>query len=240
MNNFVRNFYNDYAPRQIAIGVNKRHLCIANWLQKHNLGSMNSVLEIGCGVGTLSQLIIKNSPLAQFTGIDISDESIEHARTKIKTARTSFIAGDILSLELSQEFDMVILADVMEHLPQDKYVFIFKKLKKLLKVGGNIFLNYPDYNYHKWVLANSPSEAQIIDNPLCPEILFKSVLESELLIEEFQSYKIWSNFPDYTRVRISRKIDRNYDSVTNNVNKSIKINAISKYARALFGRVVSK
>lgn len=52
-------FYNNYSQRQLAVGVNKRHYSIIKFLNEFGLQKNNSVLEIGCGIGTLTSLLLK-------------------------------------------------------------------------------------------------------------------------------------------------------------------------------------
>lgn len=100
----------------------------------------STVLEAGCGVGAQTITLVKNSPEALFTCVDISDISMEHARHKIQTAgytNATFQQGDILHLPFSDKsFDHVFVCFVLEHLHNPMEALY--ALKRLIKPGGTI------------------------------------------------------------------------------------------------------
>src|SRR5687767_3324590 len=61
---------------QNKAGVNIRHLTILKNLKREGLGRNSKVLEIGCGIGTLTKLIAKNLGNGKIVGVDISPETI--------------------------------------------------------------------------------------------------------------------------------------------------------------------
>jgi len=62
------------------IGVSVRHRLIFKKLKEIGLLSNSNVLEIGCGIGTVSTLIIPFINAGKFVGCDISPKSIELAK----------------------------------------------------------------------------------------------------------------------------------------------------------------
>lgn len=100
----------------------------------------SKVLEAGCGVGAQTITLLKNSPDALFTSIDISTDSIKAASEKISKAgynNVHFMQQDIYNLSFELEsFDHVFVCFVLEHLPSP--IEALKILKKLIKPGGTI------------------------------------------------------------------------------------------------------
>src|SRR6185436_1158018 len=90
-------------------GYGKRYRFVDSLLEKRGC---RTVLDIGCGNG--SQLAI---PLSEngytVTGIDPDLRSIEYGRAL--TSRVKFVHGFLHELP-SQQFDCVILSEVLEHL----------------------------------------------------------------------------------------------------------------------------
>jgi len=99
-----------------------------------------SVLEAGCGVGAQTVTLLGNSPEAHFTSIDISAESLDAAKARVKTAgldNVTFQQADLFNLSFPDEsFDHIFVCFVLEHLrnPLDALLHLKTKLRK----GGTI------------------------------------------------------------------------------------------------------
>ncbi|MBI4830618.1 MAG: methyltransferase domain-containing protein [Candidatus Lindowbacteria bacterium] len=95
-----------------------------------------SVLEAGCGVGAQTVTLLRNSPGAHFTSIDLSRESLAAAKAKTEAAgyrNIVFQPADIFNLPFPDEsFDHVFVCFVLEHLknPVDALLRLKTKLKK--------------------------------------------------------------------------------------------------------------
>jgi len=98
------------------------------------------VLEAGCGIGAQTITLVRNSPAAHITSVDISASSVAKARKTIKEAgftNVSFQQGDIFNLPFEPEsFDHIFVCFVLEHLARP--LVALNALKKLLKAGGSI------------------------------------------------------------------------------------------------------
>jgi len=96
-------------------------------------GRRGRVLEIGCGTGWLSAALCG---FADVVGIDLSPEAIEEA--KRRESGGQFFAGDVLALDLPGQFDLIVTADTMAHIP-DHPAFI-ERVRNLLPVNGTLLL----------------------------------------------------------------------------------------------------
>src|SRR6187397_986850 len=77
----------------------------------------SSVLDAGCGTGTLA-LLLESAGYA-VTGVDLSPGMIEAARAKDPASRIAWRVGDITALDLGTRFDAIVtVADVLNHLPR--------------------------------------------------------------------------------------------------------------------------
>ena len=98
------------------------------------------VLEAGCGVGAQTVLLARNSPDAEFTAIDRSEESLRAARDRVASqgfTNVAFHQADIFHLPYGDDtFDHVFLCFVLEHLPNPTDALLC--LKRVLKPGGTI------------------------------------------------------------------------------------------------------
>jgi SAM-dependent methyltransferase len=98
------------------------------------------VLEAGCGVGSQTVSLARNSPGARITSIDVSASSIEEARARVSAAgldNVRFQQADIFDLPFeAASFDHVFVCFVLEHLrkPHDA----LETLGPLLAPGGTV------------------------------------------------------------------------------------------------------
>ena len=100
----------------------------------------SEVLEAGCGVGAQTIILARNSPEAQFTAIDISEESLGKARALLERegiGNVRFQKADIFELPFEfEQFDHVFVCFVLEHVPDPMKALA--SLKTVLKTGGSI------------------------------------------------------------------------------------------------------
>jgi 2-polyprenyl-3-methyl-5-hydroxy-6-metoxy-1,4-benzoquinol methylase len=123
------------------------------------------VLEIGCGVGINVKHLRRTA--SRVVGVDISDRSIEIAKEYAGSAHAEFRALDILEgadeLAPLGPFDVVVLPDVIEHVPKDRYAGLFAALERLLARPGRVLITYPSPEYQEYLKANEPNALQLVD-----------------------------------------------------------------------------
>ncbi|MFC1856669.1 class I SAM-dependent methyltransferase [Thermodesulfobacteriota bacterium] len=111
-----------------------------SWFLHHDTHYLTGtrVLEVGCGVGAQTTILAKNSPEAQITSIDISQESIKKARALTeKVPNVTFQAADIFNLPFKKNsFDHIFVCFVLEHLANPEEAM--ECLKSHLKQSGTI------------------------------------------------------------------------------------------------------
>jgi ubiquinone/menaquinone biosynthesis C-methylase UbiE len=100
----------------------------------------SNVLEAGCGVGAQTVVLARNSPRANFTSVDFSEESLRAAKERVSShgfTNVTFHQGDIFHLPYEDEsFDHLFLCFVLEHLPNPVEALLC--LRRVLKRGGTI------------------------------------------------------------------------------------------------------
>jgi SAM-dependent methyltransferase len=195
----VREFYDDYVGRMVAVGINDRHHAIVGWLRHFGLRPGHRVLEIGCGIGTLTHLLADAvGPSGKITATDLSPKSIETARDRLATFRNiRFAAGDVLEIEIDGVFDVVVLPDVIEHIPIDGHPRLFQRIASWLAPGGFVLINYPNPLYLQWLHENKPEVLQVIDQPVHADGLLASSYAAGLYLDFLQTYSIWTREGDY-------------------------------------------
>jgi 2-polyprenyl-3-methyl-5-hydroxy-6-metoxy-1,4-benzoquinol methylase len=113
---YARTFDNGLHPKHRLTGYH-------DFFRK-NVGSNESVLDIGCGNGFLTS-DIATSTSGRVVGVDKNAANIEFARAHYAAENTEFVCGDVTSDMRLGEFDVVVLSNVLEHLP-DRVRFLQK------------------------------------------------------------------------------------------------------------------
>lgn len=103
-------------------------------------GSFKSVLELGCGFGRITKLLLTNyNNINEYLAIDLSPDQIENAKIHLSSLKLSdkvkldFMVSDILSLNVDKKYDLVILSEVLLHILPSEIDSIIKKLLTLSK-----------------------------------------------------------------------------------------------------------
>lgn len=202
----VESFYNTYKEKQKKIGVNIRHRTILKNLKGVGLKPDSKVLEIGCGIGTVSGLIIKSIPRGKFTGVDISSESIEMAKKLYPGKNAEFLVNDMSNFSHPTRFDFVVLPDVLEHIPVEQHNNLFKVIANVTTHDAVILINIPEPNCLNWIRKNHPDKLQIIDQSLSMQDLLNNSYPHGFKLFSMNSYSLQYQQPDYTSVILKKNM----------------------------------
>lgn len=126
------------------------------------------VLEAGCGVGSQTVILAKNSPGAEITSIDISDASIDAARARVADQgfdNVQFQKADILRPPFEPgSFDHVFVCFVLEHLSRP--LDALRAMTGMLRDGGTITVIEGDHGsayFHPDSLAARKAIQALVD-----------------------------------------------------------------------------
>lgn len=120
--------------------VNRRRL-ILNFLDRQNLSGCR-ILEVGCGGGLLSSLLLQTG--ANLVTADILTSAVRSAREKGVTKGLTFDAGYPWPFA-RQSFEVIIMMDVLEHIKND--VACLYEVKRVLRRGGMVLLTVPAHQF---------------------------------------------------------------------------------------------
>lgn len=93
-----------------------------------------SVLDVGCGQGSLLLDIMAEHPDIEPHGVDISPTAIEFARRKVPNGTFGLL--DLVHEALPGTYDLVICSEVLEHIVED--VEAIRNLEKM--TGGHLIV----------------------------------------------------------------------------------------------------
>jgi len=100
------------------------------------------VLEVGCGVGAQTEILLRHFPELHVTGIDIQEEQLAEARRFLATVpwatgRYEILRMDAEKLEVEPEsFDGAFLCWILEHVPSPQRVL--GEVRRVLAPGAPI------------------------------------------------------------------------------------------------------
>lgn len=132
-------------------GILSRHRIILNKLKKAGFNSKSTLLEIGCGNGTLSAYLASKAPAGKIDAVDISAASIENAKRKhVRRKNLEFFVSDMTHFNISNKYDFILFPDVLEHIPVEAHDNIFKTVRNLCHDTSLIAINLPTPRSLRW------------------------------------------------------------------------------------------
>lgn len=200
----MADFYDDRAEEHIKIGINMRHYSLFKRMVNAGLKPHHDVLEVGCGIGRLTKLISRYLKDGIITGVDISPRSIEYAR-EILPDSTALFCVDIQDFTSEKGYDFVVLADVLEHLPEESLSNVLQKLTGLLKMGGKLMVHIPTVEHIQLLKNKFPDKLQIIENEICPSQLINMVAGFELEVVSLEKYGLYTSGRDAVWIVFQKK-----------------------------------
>ncbi|MBA3682255.1 MAG: class I SAM-dependent methyltransferase [Bacteroidetes bacterium] len=204
----VKEYYNKFKEHQKQLGINIRHRTIFKNLKKLGLKTDSNVLEIGCGIGTVSNLILKYITNGTFVGLDISPESISMAKTfNAFHKEAEFLVDDMSNFTHKTKFDFVVFPDVLEHIPVEQHNNIFATISKLTTDNAVVLINIPEPNYLNWMRVHQPEKLQIIDQSLSMQDLLNNAYPHGFKLFSMNPYKLHYTAPDYLCVVLKKNMD---------------------------------
>lgn len=101
-----------------------------------NISPADKILDIGCGNGACTNAVSKK--VSKAVGIDISKNNIKMAREKFANDNLEYIIGDATTYEFKENFDVIMLSNVLEHI-ENRIEF----LKKIKSIAPKILIRVP-------------------------------------------------------------------------------------------------
>jgi len=143
-----------------------------------DFSKQSKILEVGCGVGAQTEILLERFPQLQISGVDSSAKQIQKAKQRlkkeIKNGQVDFEVADALKLPFKDDtFDGAFVCWFLEHVQTP--VEILAEVRRALKPAGVIYcsevLNATFYvhpyspatlqywfafNDHQWMLKGDP------------------------------------------------------------------------------------
>jgi len=125
------------------------------WAFRKYFSGAGNFFEVGCGTGFVMSGFQREFPDLVLGGGDIFVEGLLFAQQRLGSV--SLIQMDALSIPFEDEFDVMGLFDVLEHIDEDETAL--KRVYRAIKPGGGVLITVPqhpalwsaidDYSFHK-------------------------------------------------------------------------------------------
>ena len=186
------------------ISLNQQRLeLVAETLEKHRV---KRVIDLGCGEGRLLKYLLKNKSIEQITGVDVSYQTLEIAKKRLKLDELPFHQKDKIQLiqgsliyrdKRFNNYDGATLIEVIEHLDRDRLfalervVFEFAKPKLVIVTTPNIEYNvrfesltpgklrHRDHRF-EWTRQEFQDWANMVANRFNYQVAFQNIGDKDL------------------------------------------------------------
>lgn len=107
------------------------------------------ILEVGCGEGASTEFLFHTFPDATIDAIDISDRLVRMFRPSTDNVRFSKEYVEERAITHPGEYDLIILSDVLHHVPEGDQISLLKSIGDLLASDGV-------FAFKDWARSNAP------------------------------------------------------------------------------------
>ncbi|MGB9367042.1 MAG: methyltransferase domain-containing protein [Xanthobacteraceae bacterium] len=169
-------------------------------------------LDVGCGTGAFSELILRSAAPASLTGIDPSAEQIAHVRKHL--AGHTFEVGDSMAMPFGENaFDVVASALVFHFIPDRAKAFA--EMKRVLSAGGLVggytwkrSASEDFAPYAPMKQGTADIGAEFLSSPLVPEGSAEGMRASlaaagftDIAVTEFTVTRTFADFEEFWAVQ---------------------------------------
>ncbi|EKD25693.1 MAG: methyltransferase type 12 [uncultured bacterium] len=92
-----------------------------------NISVNDSVLDIGCGNGSVAYDLSKKAK--RIVAVDIVEKNIKNAKEKFSNENLEYVLGDATNFEFGEKFNAIVLSNVLEHI--ENRIDFLSKIKVL-------------------------------------------------------------------------------------------------------------
>lgn len=107
-------------------------------------GKSKDILEVGCGVGAQSEILLRRFPDINLTGIDLNPKQLESAKASLANltyAKDRYSLQEMNAQQMSfssNQFEGAFLCWVLEHVPEPEKVLA--EVRRVLRPGSKVYI----------------------------------------------------------------------------------------------------
>jgi tRNA (cmo5U34)-methyltransferase len=99
-----------------------------------------AILDLGTGTGGTLEAVLARHPSARAIGIDVNEDMLEAARTRLAGHDVELMVADLLDPLPQGPFDLVVSALAIHHLDGPGKAELFRRIAAVLRPGGRFIL----------------------------------------------------------------------------------------------------
>jgi cyclopropane-fatty-acyl-phospholipid synthase len=118
-------------------------LMLAMTCQRADLSDGHSILELGCGWGSLSLWMAANYPKSRIVAVSnsrLQKEFIEARIAERGIKNLQIVTSDMNRFDPDADFDRIVSVEMIEHMRN--WPLLLQRIADWLKPGGRVFLHY--------------------------------------------------------------------------------------------------
>lgn len=119
--------------RSFFVDLTRQIVQVRRWVP-----NAEKILEVGCGEGAVCERLAVAYPHASITGIDISPRVGRLFRGDRRRVRFECTTASDFAAKSAQHFDLILLCDVLHHVPWHQHQALLTTLLTMLMPGGAI------------------------------------------------------------------------------------------------------
>lgn len=191
-----------------------------------DLKNVKNLIEVGCGVGAQTEILLKRHRHLHITGVDMAHEQLGMAEQRlkkyIKQGRVELIQADAAKLsKIKKTFDGAFVCWFLEHVPDPLQVL--KEIRKVLVRNGILYCTevqnsslfvdpyspavlkyWAEFNDYQWVTKRHPFVGTQLGNLLLHAGFKKITTEAHIFLADARDQKERVRFfEDYTELLLS-------------------------------------
>jgi len=102
------------------------------------VGTVGRALELAAGTGNFTQVLATMADAV--VAVDASTEVMMINQQKLQQGHVSYVQADLFTWEPEATYDLVFMSFWLSHVPPDKLDGFLSKVRRAMKVGGQVFM----------------------------------------------------------------------------------------------------
>ncbi|WP_051296315.1 glycosyltransferase [Eisenibacter elegans] len=202
-------FYNQWTHKLLAdyAQANPRAEAAIRFALRYIPPDTSTLLDLGCGLGWSSYCFARHLSQGKVWGIEGSPTLVKTAQHLFPHPRLQLVQASLpptRALPPMPKADVVVMLDILEHIPQAQRPQLYAWLNTQLSEGGCMLISCPSAIHQAWLRQHRPQGLQPVDEVIDEAVLeeMAAALSAQLQFVAYQH--IWQA-DDYLHACISRK-----------------------------------